>query len=77
MTLNAMTSIERGEKRNSGNPDIQHRFAVAHIKYDRGYYDNWIHVMGQPHIWLFPIDPNPEDDGTYSNIDINDIYKER
>lgn len=36
MSCNAMTSIERSEKRSSGNEEVAHKFRVAHIKYDRG-----------------------------------------
>jgi hypothetical protein len=46
MTTHAMTSIERTEKRASGNAEVSHRFRIAHIKYDHGMYENWLHVMG-------------------------------
>jgi hypothetical protein len=46
MTVNALTSIERSEKRSSNNADVIHRFNIAHIKFDRGYWQNFLHVMG-------------------------------
>jgi hypothetical protein len=65
LTCNAMSTIEYREKKNNRDQDIKHRFEVAHLKYDRGYYNNYIHVFGPPWMWLIPISPNPNDPGTY------------
>jgi hypothetical protein len=46
LTTHAMTSIERSEKRSSHKPEVAHRFRIAHIKYDQGWYQNWLHIMG-------------------------------
>jgi len=70
LTASAMSTIEYREKKNHGDADVKHRWAVAHIKYDRGSpYENLKHVLGEPYMWLFPIDPRPGDDGTYTHVD--------
>ena len=67
LTCNAMSTIEYREKKNHGDADVKHRWAVSHIKYDKGSaYENFKHVMGEPYMWLFPVDPRPLDDGTYT-----------
>lgn len=48
MTMNALTSVERAEKKNSENEEVVHKWRIAHIKYDRGAWLNWLHVMGPP-----------------------------
>lgn len=77
MTTNALTSIERSEKSSSSNPEVLHRFRISRIKYDQGWYQNWLHVMGPPHMWLIPVDPNPLDNGTYSEPQMFDTIKQR
>jgi hypothetical protein len=68
LVCNAMSTIEYREKKNHGDAEVKHRWAVSHIKYDRGSaYENFKHVMGEPYQWLFPVDPRPEDDGTYTH----------
>lgn len=63
----AMSTIEYREKKNHGDAEVKHRWAVAHIKYDQGgVYANFKHVLGEPYQWLFPVDPRPSDDGTYT-----------
>jgi hypothetical protein len=41
-----MTTIELREKKNNDDPFIKHRFYVAHIKFDRGKWGNFLHVFG-------------------------------
>lgn len=48
LTFHAMSTIEYREKKNHENRDVTHRFAVAHIKYDFGAYQNFKHVFGEP-----------------------------
>lgn len=67
LSASAMSTIEYREKRSSADPAIQHRWAVAHVKYARGSaYQNLRHVLGEPYMWLFPVEPWPSDDGTYT-----------
>lgn len=77
LVCHAMSTIEYREKKNHGDAEVQHRWAVAHIKYDRGgAYENFKHVMGEPYQWLFPVDPRPNDDGTYTQqLDQQDGHK--
>jgi len=79
MVLNALTSIERSEKRSSADPAVQHRWKIAHIKYDLGWKENFLHIMGPSPSWLFPVDANPLDDGTYSHppMYLGDIEKKQ
>jgi len=63
LTLNAMSTIELREKKNV--KETKHRFLVAHMKFDKGYYGNLIHVLGPIYTWLLPIQPNTLLDGTY------------
>jgi len=70
LTTHAMSTIEYREKARSSDKDVKHAWAVAHVKYDQGsMYQNVKHVLGEPWMWLFPVDPRPEDDGTYANVD--------
>lgn len=72
LVCNAMSTIEYREKKNHGDADVNHRWAVAHIKYDKGSaYANMKHIMGEPYMWPFPVDPRPEDDGTYTMPDLD------
>jgi len=64
LTLSAMSTIELREKKNNDDPFVVHRFKVAHIKYDRGWYSNLVHVLGPTWTWFLPIFPGG--DGTYS-----------
>lgn len=64
LTLNAMTTIELREKKNNSDPFVQHRFAVAHLKYDKGPWQNFLSVFGPWYLWLLPI--HAGGDGTYS-----------
>uniref|UniRef100_A0A7S0H4L6 Palmitoyltransferase n=1 Tax=Amorphochlora amoebiformis TaxID=1561963 RepID=A0A7S0H4L6_9EUKA len=64
LVVNAMTTIELREKKNNEDPFIKHRFNVAHIKFDKGKWGNFIHVFGPWYTWLVPI--SPLEDGTYS-----------
>lgn len=69
LAMNSMTTIELKEKKNHLDATVQHRFKIAHLKYDKGgYYSNLVHVMGSPWMWLLPIHPvdSSRDDGTYS-----------
>lgn len=68
LSMNAMSTIEFREKRGHTALDVRHRWAVANIKYNRGYYHNLVHVLGPPHLWFLPVEANPMDDGTYSHI---------
>lgn len=69
LATHAMSTIEYREKKNHSDVEVKHRWAVAHIKYDRGSaYENFKHVMGEPYMWLFPVDPRPDDDGTYAKV---------
>mmetsp|Transcript_22284 Transcript_22284/g.31160 ORF Transcript_22284/g.31160 Transcript_22284/m.31160 type:complete len:348 (+) Transcript_22284:148-1191(+) len=46
------------------DPFIQHRFRVAHIKFDKGKWENFLHVFGSWYLWVLPI-RNTKEDGTY------------
>lgn len=65
LTASAMSTIELREKKNNEDPFVVHRFKVAHIKFDRGWYGNLTHVLGPTWMWLLPIFPGG--DGTYSS----------
>ncbi len=69
LTVNSMTTIELREKKNNDDPFIKHRFEVAHIKFDKGPWRNFINVFGPWYIWLLPI--HAGGDGTYSTVDGN------
>lgn len=65
-----MTTIEMKEKKNSDDKEINHRFQIAHLKYDHGWWKNFCHVFGPPWLWILPIRPamaEPGWDGTYSS----------
>jgi len=38
------------------------------MKFDKGFCGNITHVFGPPYMWLFPIQPHDELDGTYCPI---------
>jgi len=59
LSASAMTTIEFKEQRTA------HRFNVAHLKFDRGFCGNIMHVFGPPFMWLFPVQPHSEMEGTY------------
>lgn len=61
-----MTTIELKEKKNHEDETVRHRFEVAHIKYDNGYWANVRSAMGQPLMWLIPIQATLDEDGTFS-----------
>jgi len=63
LTINAMSTIELREKKNI--KETRHRFLVAHLKFDKGYYGNLTHVLGPIYTWLLPLQPNTVLDGTY------------
>lgn len=63
LTLNNMTTIELREKKNNTDPYVKHRFAVAHIKFDDGYWKNFTNIFGPPWMWFLPIFPGGQ--GTY------------
>jgi DHHC palmitoyltransferase len=67
LIINCLTTIEFREKRNSSKEVIQHRWEVAHQKFDRGSgYRNVLHIFGSPWMWLLPIESNHLDtEGTY------------
>lgn len=67
-----VTTIEQMEKRQSTDPDKKHKWKMVHLKYGSGVYANIVHVLGNPWMWLLPIQPRPttEDDGTYTNLSI-------
>lgn len=70
LVLHAMTTIEMKEKKNSDDKEINHRFQIAHLKYDHGWWKNFCHVFGPPWLWILPIRPamsEPGWDGTYSS----------
>jgi len=52
LVFNAMTTIEYREKSHH-----RHLFKASHIKFDYGYYQNFVHVFGPPWMWLLPISP--------------------
>jgi len=54
LVLHAMTTIEYKEK-----ALVKHLFRVTRVKYDYGYYQNLVHVLGPPYMWLLPIAPPP------------------
>jgi len=64
LVLGAMTTIEMREKKNNDDAFVRHRFHVAHVKFDRGKWKNFIHVFGPWYTWLLPI--HAGGDGTYS-----------
>jgi len=66
LTGAAMSTIELREKKNV--QETKHRFNVAHMKFDRGFCGNIEHVFGPPYMWLFPIQPHTEIEGTYCPI---------
>jgi len=68
LTMSAMSTIELREKKNV--QETKHRFNVAHMKFDRGTYGNVVHVLGPIYMWLFPIQPHEEFDGTYCPVDL-------
>jgi hypothetical protein len=52
LVVNAMTTIEYREKSH-----YQHTFRASHIKFDYGYYQNFVHIFGPPWMWFLPISP--------------------
>jgi len=52
LVLHAMTTIEYKEK-----ALVKHLFRVTRVKYDYGYYQNLVHVLGPPYMWFLPIAP--------------------
>jgi hypothetical protein len=68
LTLNALTTIEFREKKNNEDKFVKHRWKIAHLKYDVGWWANFTHIFGPPYMWLFPLRPPypPYVDGTYS-----------
>jgi palmitoyltransferase len=66
LTMHGMSTIELREKKNV--QENRHRFEVAHIKFDRGYYGNFSHVLGHPLLWFIPLQPNSMEEGTYCNL---------
>eukprot|EP01006_Ploeotia_vitrea_P034441 TRINITY_DN65753_c6_g2_i1.p1 TRINITY_DN65753_c6_g2~~TRINITY_DN65753_c6_g2_i1.p1 ORF type:complete len:339 (+),score=170.02 TRINITY_DN65753_c6_g2_i1:49-1065(+) len=70
LVMNSLSTIELREKKNSDNEFIQHRWRVAHMKFDRGSkYENFVHVFGSPWMWLIPIASDRlGTDGTYSDL---------
>lgn len=68
LVADSLSTIELREKRNSDNPQVQHRGAIANLKFNRGSrYENLAHVLGSPWMWLLPIQSNRlGTDGTYS-----------
>lgn len=58
LACNNMTTIEYREKANSRDAAVRHRFRVAHLKFDRGWYANTCEVLGPPWMWLIPIRPS-------------------
>jgi len=63
LTASAMSTIEYKEKKNV--QETKHRFNVAHLKFDKGMYNNLVNVFGPIYMWLLPIQPNAEIEGTY------------
>jgi len=70
LTANAMSTIEYKEKKNV--QDTRHRFNVAHLKFDKGVYSNFLQVFGPLYMWLLPIQPNIEIEGTYCPISLQE-----
>jgi len=70
LTASAMSTIELREKKNV--QETKHRFTVAHLKFDKGFYRNLITVLGPPYMWLIPIQPNTEIEGTYCPRELQD-----
>jgi hypothetical protein len=68
LTFMNMTTIEYREKKNHIDKAINHRFQVAHTKFDNGPYSNFLTVFGPPHLWLIPVAPDPLADGTYLSM---------
>jgi len=50
LVFHAMTTIEYREK-----SQVKHRFEVSRMKYDYGFYYNFVHVFGPWWMWLFPL----------------------
>jgi len=73
LTVNGMSTIELREKKNF--KETRHRFLVAHLKFDKGYYGNLVHVLGPIYSWLLPIQPNTILDGTYCPISLQTTTK--
>jgi len=73
LTVNAMSTIELREKKNIR--ETRHRFLVAHLKFDKGYYGNLVHVLGPIYTWLLPIQPNSLLDGTYCPSELQQNVK--
>lgn len=54
LTMNALTTIEWREKKNSKDKYVQRRFQVAHLKFDNGVYNNMVEALGPVYLWLVP-----------------------
>lgn len=78
LVFNCLSTIELREKRNSENPDVKHRWLVAHQKYDQGSnYHNFAHVFGSWYMWLLPIKSNlANTSGTYHETVTRDALVE-
>lgn len=64
MALGGMTTIEYKEKKSVA--EMEHRFRIAHQKFDRGPWKNWLHVMGPFWAWWWPIQTrSTNDEGCY------------
>lgn len=68
LVFQSLTTIEYREKLHGTGDEIRHRWAVAHLKYDRGSaYQNFLHVFGSPWMWFLPIQSNlTGTEGTYT-----------
>lgn len=67
LVYSAVTTIEWKEKYSSKDEEIKRRWSIAHTKYDQGPYENFRHVLGDPWLWLLPVDGGEQDAeaGTY------------
>lgn len=70
LVFKGLTTIELKEKSRAQREDVRHAFKMIHLKFDNGYFKNFMHVFGSPWMWLLPIAPTSleDDDGTYTNI---------
>mmetsp|Transcript_34925 Transcript_34925/g.48773 ORF Transcript_34925/g.48773 Transcript_34925/m.48773 type:complete len:356 (+) Transcript_34925:81-1148(+) len=67
LAMNAMSTIEYREKKNSEDPYVQRRFEVAHLKFDHGYLNNLRDAFGP--LYLLPIPYFNGTNGVYLPID--------
>mmetsp|Transcript_42134 Transcript_42134/g.82766 ORF Transcript_42134/g.82766 Transcript_42134/m.82766 type:complete len:332 (-) Transcript_42134:146-1141(-) len=73
LVANSLTTIEMREKKANTNMAVRHRWKIANLKYDNGYYGNLLHVFGPVYMWLLPILPGDAGDGTYSTVDQTEV----